>query len=246
MLDLTKMSLTALRELYELEHGLQQVQQADMLGRILEQDTLIMGKHGRGKSLSATGISYNIRELHERPVVVIGSKMGLKADLFGPYQHLNEMAFKAELEKLNVAESEEENAEQVLNTFKEQEIAIEYAVVVFDEARKLMNSRTPKDKLVNLVGDFVMQARHYHCTLLILVPAEDEIDKRVVRQMDWKGRCFLNPYTNICRVKLVQGLEVLNIPIDCNPTPEHVSYFDMYDSWTRLGYRKSSLVIKNI
>lgn len=250
-LDPERMSLEQLTELFELDMELQMSQQDDVLARIRESKTMITGKGGRGKTLSAVAIAYMMRERFHIPVIAIGSKMGLGQgaggpEAFGPFQNMDEQDFKEELERLNVAVSEEENADQVAKAFEKYGVSVLYSVLVFDEARKLLNSRRPQDKLVQLTGDFVMQARHYHCTTIILAPSEDEIDKRVVRQLDWKGRCYHNVYTDVCRVRLVQGLEVLTLDIDGADDTLHPAYYDMYNSWNLLGYRQSSLSINKM
>lgn len=251
LLNPEKMSIEQLQEMFALDVEMQQASQQDVLARIQESKTMITGKGGRGKTLSAVAIAYMLRERFGQPVIAIGSKMGLGrgaggSDAFGPFQNMDERDFKEELERLNVAASEEENAEQVAKAFEKYGVSILYSTLVFDEARKLLNSRRPQDKLVQLTGDFVMQARHYHCTTIILAPSEDEIDKRVVRQLDWKGRCYHNPYTDICRVRLTQGLEVLTLDIDGADNTLHPAYYDMYNSWTLLGYRQSSLSINRM
>lgn len=250
-LNYDSMSLEQLQELFTIEQEIRETKQGDVFQRLLENKILIQGKGGRGKTLSAIGIAWNLREKYDRPVIAIGSKMGLGKgsggpNAFGPFKNMDETQFKEELERMNVAASEEENAEQVVKAFEKYGVSILYATLVMDEARKLINSRRPMDKLVQLVGDFVMQARHYHCTTIILAPDESEIDKRVVKQLDWKGRCFHNPYNDVCRVRLVQGLEVVTIDLDAADDTLHPSYYSMYNSWTLLGYRPSSLAIKGI
>jgi hypothetical protein len=240
---LDTLSEEQLLELFEADLAIEHAKQQEDYSRLLEQAILIVGKKGRGKTLSAVDICYNLREDFDRPVICIGSKMGLNPETFGAFQNMDERAFRDEMERLNIAASEEENAEQVANAFKKYGVSVLYATLVFDEARKPLNSRRPGDKLVQLTGDFVMQSRHYHSTIVLLAPNEDEIDKRVVRQIDWKGRCFHNKYTDICRLRLVQGLEVINFDIDAVDESQHPRYYDMYNSWVMVGYRQTSLQI---
>lgn len=244
-LNVKRLNDKQLQELWELETLNRVRKTEDVMSRLLETCVMIMGKKGRGKTLSAVSIAYTLREAYQRQVVIVGAKAGLKP-AFGPSQYMDERAFRDELERMTVAASEEENAQQVASSFEKYGVSLLGATVIFDEARKLLNSRRAADKLVQLVGDYVMQSRHYHNTIIILAPGEDEIDKRVVRQVDWKGRCFHNKYSHICHVKLTQGLETLNLDIDGTDSSMHVPFYDMYDSWTMLGYRQTSLKINNM
>lgn len=245
-LNYRRMSDEQLRELFELERRANMRQQEDILAKLLETTIMIMGKKGRGKTLSGVALSYMLRERFDRPVVVVGSSMGM-TEAFGPHMRLDERAFRDELERMAVAASEEENAEQVANAFEKYGVSLLWAIILFDEARKLASSRRSSEKLVQLVGDYVMQSRHYHNTIIFLAPAEDEIDKRIVRQVEWKGRCFHNKYTNTCHTRLRQGLETLDLSINGKDASQgHAPFYDMYDSWTMLGYRQSSLMVNNM
>ena len=215
------------------------------LARLIEQAILIEGKKRRGKTLSAVGISWELRERFNRPVIAVGSKMSLNEN-FGPYTFMPESDFKAEMEKINIAANEEENAERVANMFEKYGIRILYATVVFDEAYKLFNVRTPMDKLTQLTGFFVAQSAHYHVTTIFLAPAREQIDRRIRTQLDWQGRVYHNKYTNIARVRLVQGIDVMTYDIDGASDAEHIPFYEMYDSWSLLGFRKASLNIKGM
>lgn len=216
----------------------------DEYARILEKKILIQGKGGRGKTLTAVHLGYELRERFGRPVICIGSKMGLKP-AFGDFKVMSEQDFRDELERLDVAAREEVNAEAVAAAFEKYGISILYATLVFDEAGKLFNSRRSSEKLVQLCDSFVAQARHYHCTSIFLAPHEDEVDKRIVRQMDWKGRVYHNDWTHVARCRLVQGIEVLTFDTYGEDGSKHVPFYEMYNSWNILGYRKSQLTIKN-
>ena len=172
--------------------------------------------------------------------------MGLKSDVFGPFQVMSEADFRDEMERINIAAGEEENAEQVVKAFDKYGISVLYSTIVFDEAYKLFEARRSADKLVQLVGYFMAQQRHYHVTTILCTPDEDMIDKRVIRQLDWKGRCFHNKYTDLCRARFVQGLEVLTLEIDGKDDTLHPAYYNMYNSWAMLGYRQSSLKINQM
>ncbi len=239
-----KLSLEQLDELFMLDTEMANQEQEDVIGRLLETSVDIIGKKGRGKTLTGVATAYQLRERFGRSVVCVGSKMGLN-DNFGPYQFMGEMDFRSEMEKISVAANEEENAEQVAKMFEKYGVSILYSTIVFDEAYKLFEARRSADKMVQLTGYFMAQQRHYHVTTIFMAPDEDMIDKRIIRQVDWKGRCFHNKYTDMCRARFVQGLEVLTLDIDGLDDTMHEAYYRMYDSWAMLGYRKQSLQIKD-
>lgn len=242
-IDFDTLGDRTLIELFNARLQVKEEQREDALSRLLEQATLIEAKKGRGKTLLAVGISWELRERFGCPVVAVGTTMGLKPE-FGPYKYMPAADFRDELERISTASNEEENAEKVMQAFEKYGISILHSTLVFDEARKLFNSRNPSDKLIQLAGDFIAQSRHYHVNTLILAPDRDEIDKRVRRQVDWLGRAYHNKYTHTAHTRLVQGLEVLPISVDGASDLEHVPFYDMYDSWTMLGFRKSSLNVK--
>ena len=244
-LDYRELSDLELLDLAQAYFTVEQQKREDTLARLVEQAILIEGKKGRGKTLTALAIAWWLRELFNRPVISVGSKMGIKPE-FGPHKVMNEMAFRDELNKLSIVANEEDNAENVARAFEKYGISILYSTLIFDEAYKLFNSRTPMDKLVQLFGMFVAQSRHYHVTILLLTPDRSMVDgKRVRPQMDWNGRVYHNKYTNKARLRLVAGIETMTIEVDGlnDPTPEN-NFYGMYDSWTLVGYRTSQLNIK--
>ena len=116
-------------------------------------------------------------------------------------------------------------------------ISIQNALLVFDEAYKFFDARTPSDKLVRVFGYFVAQSRHYKSSLFLISPNRDMIDKRVRRQIDWFGRCFTNQRTKVTTVRLTGGVESVRMRIN-GP-----SYWDMYDTHAILGFRAKHLNI---
>jgi len=244
-LDYDALSDSELLNLAQAYVKVEQQKREDTLARLVEQATLIEGKKGRGKTLTALAIAWWLRELFNRPVISVGSKMGIKPE-FGPHKVMNEMAFRDELNQLSIVANEEDNAENVARAFEKYGISILYSTLIFDEAYKLFNSRTPMDKLVQLFGFFIAQSRHYHVTILLLTPDRSMVDgKRVRPQMDWNSRVYHNKYTNKARLRLVAGIETMTIEVDGlrDPTPEN-NFYGMYDSWNVLGFRQQSLNIK--
>lgn len=244
-IDYDKMSEDALLACADIYDNLEEEKREDTLALLVEKAILIEGKKRRGKTLSAVGLSYELKERFGRPVVCVGSNMGLN-DSYGPFKFLSESEFRDEMERVDVASTQEENAEQVMKAFDKYGISIMYATVIFDEARKMLNNRRAMDKLVQLVGDYLMQSAHYHTTTLICAPSENEIDKRILRQLDWKGRVYHNRYTNTARLRLVSGIDVVTYDVCGTNDSEHPSFYSMYNSWAMLGFRKASLKVGNV
>lgn len=241
LLNYDELSDLQLVELLNATSHIEDERRTATFAELLEKAIFIEGKKRRGKTLMAVGISWWLRELHNRPVVAVGSKMGLY-DNFGPFMHMSEADFRDEMERIDLAANEEDNAEQVAKMFKKYGISILYATVVFDESYKLFNARRPMDKMNQLTANFVAQQAHYHVTSIFTAPSERQIDKNVTVQFDWKGRVYHNKFTDKARVRLVQGLDAITIEVDGlnDPTPDNPFYF-MYDSWAMLGFRKQTL-----
>lgn len=240
-----QMSDEALAEVFRCFVDLEEEEKEVALARLIETAILIEGKKRRGKTLTAIGISWEIRERFNREVIAVGSKMGLNEN-FGPFAYMPESDFRSEMEKIAVAANEEENAERVASMFEKYGVSILYKTVIFDESYKLFDARRSSDKLIQLFGYFVAQQSHYHVTTIMLAPTREMIDKRVRLQLDWQGRVYHNRYTNIARVRLISGIDVITYDIDGASDTEHVPFYDMYDSWNLLGFRKASLNIKNL
>lgn len=234
--DLTKRDL---ERLVQMKLMLADSKEEDALARLVETSTLLEGKKGRGKTLSAVAITYQLRERFNRHVISVGSKMGIKPE-FGDFESLTEIQFKDALVKIqDVVEADA--AEAVVSALRSKGVDLLYSTIVFDEAYKLFDCRTPSDKLVRVFGYFMAQQRHYHCTTLLLTPNREMIDKRVRQQLDWQGRCFHNRWTHKCTVRLVGGLETMTFTLSGVDNTYHTSYYEMYDSWNLVGYRRKHL-----
>ncbi len=244
-INVDQLSEEALLACMESFDNMEEERRESTLSLLVEKATLIEGKKRRGKTLSAVGIAYELRERFGRPVICIGSDLGLN-ESFGPFMFMNESQFRDEMERITAAADEEENAEAVMKAFSKYGISILYATLIFDEARKLLNNRRSQDKMIQLVGDYLMQSAHYHTTTLICAASEEEIDKRVLRQLDWKGRVYHNRYTNTARLRLVSGIDVITYDVCGADDSEHTPFYEMYSSWNMLGFRKASLKIKDL
>jgi len=244
-IDFDKMSLEGLLASVDSYDSIEEERREDTLSLLVEKAILIEGKKRRGKTLSAVGISYELRERFGRPVVCVGSNMGLNKS-FGPYQFMTEAIFRDEMERISIASTQEENAEQVMKAFEKYGISTMYATLIFDEARKMLNNRRAMDKMVQLTDDYLMQSAHYHTTTLICAPNENGIDKRILEQLDWKGRVYHNRYTNTARLRLVSGIDIITYDVCGADDSEHIPFYEMYNSWAMLGFRKASLKIKDL
>ena len=242
-IDLGELSKKDLEYLVNLKLMISDQKEEDALARLVEMSVLLEGKKGRGKTLTAVVICYQLRERFGRHVITVGSKMGLLPE-FGDYENLTEVQFKSALEKIQDVVDEEAGAEAVVKALRSKGVDLLYSTLAFDESYKLFDCRTPSDKLARLFGYFMAQQRHYHCTTLLLTPNRDMIDKRVRQQLDWQGRCFHNSWTHNCTVRLVGGLETMTFTLSGTDGVFHTPYYDMYDSWTLVGYRRKHLEIE--
>ena len=239
----TSEELLSILQVYDV---LQDKREEDALARLLETAILYEGKKGRGKTLTAVGQSYQLRERFGRHVVAVGSKMGLKPE-FGEHQDMSEREFKNALDTISEIsedeEAEKKGAEEVHKALLSRGVDLLYSTLVFDEAYKLFDA-SHRDKICRLFGYFVAQSRHYHCTIILCTPNRKMVDQRVTQQIDWWGRVFHNKWTDKCEVILTAGLETMTFSIDGVDDIYHLPYYEMYDSWTLLGFRKAHLSIE--
>ncbi|KKN33908.1 hypothetical protein LCGC14_0799010 [marine sediment metagenome] len=230
-----------------------------LLAHFWNQIVFLEGKKGKGKTLAAVAIVKQLRDLFGKHVVCIGSRLGL-TEAFGEHTFLDERRFIEELDKIRLISKDTDDAQvqtAVEGALASLGIDIMDATLVFDEAYKLFDARTPSDKLVRVFGYFMAQSRHYNITIVLVAPNRDMIDKRVRRQIDWFGRCSTtcrsvpNPETAkpMCvkrgcphrtTVRFIGGAERFKLTI-YGPT-----YWDLFDTWTRVGFRESHLRIGNL
>jgi len=244
--DLRVLNIQELIGILEVLDVVQDKKEEDALSRLLETAILLENKKGRGKTLTATGISYQLRERFGRHVVAVGSKMGLRPE-FGQYQNLNEREFKNALDIISEiaedADAEKKGAEEVHKALLARGVDLLYSTLVFDEAYKLFDA-SHRDRISRLFGYFVAQSRHYHCTIILCSPNRKMVDQRVTQQIDWWGRVFHNKWTDKCEVILTAGLETITFSVDGADDTYHLPYYEMYDSWALLGFRRAHLAIE--
>ena len=245
LLDVDQLSTEAILAALEIFDEVESERKEDALSQLREKTLLIEAKKRRGKTLTAMALAWEMRERFGQAVVVVGSNMGLKPE-FGPAQFMTEAEFRQELENIALVANEAENAEQVAKAFEKYGIKIYGATIIFDEARKLFNRRAPMDKLCQLFADYLMQSSHYHTTNILTAPEEQDIDRRVCKQIDWRGRVYHNKYTNIARCRFTQGVETIVYEVNGASSEEHAPFYSFYDSWALLGFRQRALSIKQI
>ena len=245
ILDIDELSTDAMLAILDIFDEVEEEEREDTLSQLREKTLLIEARKRRGKTLTAIALSWELRERFGQPVVVVGSNMGLKPE-FGPASFMSESEFRDELSNIALVASEAENAEQVTKAFEKYGIKIYGATVIFDEARKLFNRRAPMDKLCQLFSDYLMQSAHYHTTNILTAPEEQDIDRRVCKQIDWRGRVYHNKFTNIARCRFTAGVETIVYEVNGASTDEHGAFYTFYDSWALLGFRPRALTIKQI
>ena len=238
------------KEIFEAKYLRAQEKRMDILSRVVESCTMLEGKKGRGKTITGVALSYNLREAFNMPTICVGSRMGLIKDIYGPYEFIDEREFLDILENITAVSKftpEKQLGLAIDEALKSMGINILGANMVFDESYKLFDSRTPSDKLVRIFGYLIAQMRHYHLTVLLLTPHRDMVDKRVRRQVDNMGRCFFNKRREKCTVWLRGGGSTWKMSVNnIDQFGMRPNYYDMYDSWTLLGFRKKHLDIKEM
>jgi len=228
--DLTPEQIKLLRLRYK---------QAGVLQQLVRGVTLLEGKKGRGKTLAAVAIAYNLREFFDIKTIVVGTSLDLTSK-YGEFEFIDEKEFVSRLDTLTQVTkntSDEVVSSAVERVLADMGINLLDSMMIFDEAYKLFDSRSPSDKLVKLFGYFIAQSRHYKSTVLLLCPFRDMIDKRVRRQFDYYGRCFTNNKTHQTTVRISGGMESWKFKIN-GPT-----YWDMYDTHSIPGFRAKHLQI---
>jgi len=214
--------------------------QAEVLGNLQRSVTLLEGKKGRGKTIAGVAVAYQLKELFGIPTVVVGTSMDLVRKTYGDFTFLDEKEFINHLDKLTtVTKNTDEDTvrDAIEETLLTMGVSVTNSCMVFDEAYKFFDSRTPSDKLVRVFGYFIAQSRHYKCTVMLLCPFRDMIDKRVRRQVDYYGRCFTSNKTKITTVRLSGGMDSWKLKI-FGP-----NYWDMYDTHALVGFRAKHLLI---
>ncbi len=205
---------------------------------LLRQRTLLEGVAGSGKSLAGVALMKMLKELCGMDIVVIGSKMDLN-EHFGNYTFLDEKEFienLAKITEIGKSTSEQQLGNAVEMLLQQEGVSIMNTCLVFDEAYKLFDARTPSDKLVRVFGYFIAQSRHYKSTIILMSPDRKDLDRRIRRQINWFGQCTTR--NNKTTVVLRDGRESYLLKI------HGPNYWHMYDTHALVGFRTKHLAIR--
>jgi hypothetical protein len=205
---------------------------------LIYKKTLLEGASGTGKSLAGVALMKMMKELMGMDIVVVGSRMDLNKH-FGEHIYLDEKQFIDNLAKISDIgkdTTEDQIGDAIDLVLREQGVEISDSLLVFDEAYKLFDARTPSDKLVRVFGYFIAQARHYRSTVLLMAPDRRDLDMRIRRQINWFGQCSTRGYKT--NVVLRDGRESYLLRI------HGPNYWYMYDTHALVGFRTKHLDIK--
>jgi hypothetical protein len=214
-----------------------------VLSRLLDHITCFEGKHGKGKSLSLVAVSYNMRELFGKHIVVVESSMGLKP-AYGEYSFLSARKLVEQLKVISKASSngvQDLTPDELDNVMRKQGVNLYNAIVIFDEANKLFEVGRWNDPLVLLVSYLVQQMAHYRMTILIGTPRRMDLTPRVREQVDYWARPVFDELEQVVRVGFYRLSEVKLMKL----TIDAARYYEMYDRWNMLGFRGKSLNMKD-
>ncbi len=198
--------------------------------------TLFEGKKGSGKTTAAVALAHKLKELFDLPTVC---DFPLK-EAYGEYSHIDIPNFVDDLRIVAEATKGDRKdvAERAVDLlFAKRYPKIEGSCVVLDEAYKYLDSRTPADRVVRLFGYWISQIRHFKCSLILIVPHVDMIDKRVARQVDRIARC----YTDERRSKVVTLINDITRTKPLRITIDAEKYWEMFDSWVLTPFRTKHL-----
>lgn len=238
-----KMTTRQIHQALELLLGVEEEEHRKDLNEIFEKKIMITGQGGRGKTSGAVCIAYDLKEETNRPVIAVGTKVGLIPETFGEFKEISTEDFIDQLKRINAAtgsSAEMENAQQVYDVMKAHGVDLYGAIVIFDEAVELFNSAR-RDKLVLVTTAFFAKARHFYITPIILAPSENEIDIRVRDQVQWKGTCFYHEYKEKLFVHLKCGMRNITFEWNMEEAILKPSYHSMFRTRNPISFRPSSL-----
>lgn len=217
----------------------EEVSEALFFLEFLQSLIVIEGKKGSGKTLLSIALATKFKEYFNKKVIL---DFRPKPE-FGESGYMDEIKFMEELNKVTdiaKATPQEDVNLGVEWSLKKLGLDIENAVIVFDEAYRYFDCRTPADKLVRVFGYFVAQMRHYHITMILLCPNKRYLDRRVRDQMDFLGKVAFNQRTLVAHSRFlsyttgeVKALKVYG-----------PNYFDLYDSWSPIAMRRKVLDLR--
>lgn len=244
LLDPNKMTLRQLQEWFELTLGAEEEDHINNLEQIVGKKVLVHGKGGSGKTTAGICIAYDIREYFGRPVVIVGTRMGVVKEFFGDASEIHEEEFIDQLGRINQAVGKDTD---ISDPVLIERLLVEHGVYLFgttiliDEGLNLFDRQKYSDPMNQVATDFTTKSRHFHNTLVIFMPREEDMNPRALDQMNWKGGCFYNEYTQLVKVHLVQGQTNLHLEWDTEEEIVHAKYHDMFVSHNVVGFRATKL-----
>lgn len=210
---------------------------ADKLGKLLNGFTFLFGPMGRGKTVSAVGISRQIRELFGIPIVAIGTDLGFSED-FGAYSFIDREGFVQECVKLNEMAKQltasgltGQASEDFIDAFViEHRVLLYNAVLIIDELQNFASARDGNGRVARVFQEFIGVMRHYRCTLLGMAPRFHDVDVKFRIQAKWMAKPDIDTSTGWCDLRFQGagghfGLR-LYVP----------DYAPMYNSWQPVGF----------
>ncbi len=225
-----------------LTKAAQREQMGAKLSNFLNGFNFLYGSMGRGKTASAVGISYWLRELYGLPVVAIGTDFGFSPD-FGPYTFIDREGFVRECVKLNQMASElskasliGEEADRFVSDFvAEHDLLLYGATLLIDELQNFASARDGNGRVARVFQEFIGVMRHYRCTLFGMAPRFNDVDVKFRIQAKWFARPEIDTKTGWCDLRFTGsgghfGLR-LYVP----------DYAPMYNSWQPISFDSKRL-----
>lgn len=244
LLDPTKMTLRQLQEMLELELDSEEDEHYNNLEQLLDKKTLIWGKGGSGKTTVGICIGHDIRERWNRPVIIVGTRMGVIREKFGEVREIDELEFLDQLTRINKAvgkDTDITNPEQTQALLMSHGVYLFGATILVDEGLNLVDRRRYSDPVNQVVVDFSTKSRHFFITFVVFVPREEDVDPRALDQFNWKGSCFYNEYTELVKLHLLHGATNLHLEWDTEDDLLHAKVHDMFSTHNVVGFRGTKL-----
>jgi hypothetical protein len=206
----------------------------EKIEQLLERSTLITGIVGQGTTSAAVCLAYDIKQKTNRPVITIGMHLGLKADVFGEFQELDEAAFVDQLKKMTDVANKSSgvsHGEEAYKLLKQNGVDIYGATLIFGDALEFFDRRKWQSKLNVLSAKFMSVYRHYRVTPILIAPEQDDLDPRVLRLMFWKGPCFYNCSAKTTKLRVADYAGIIDFTLtwDMEKEPPCHSMFESYN-----------------
>lgn len=194
--------------------------------------SVLVGQMGTGKTTSAIYLAHWMRDLFDLPVIQIGTNMGLTPE-FGPFEFMSKEGFIKQLILMSeiageVAEKglvREEAEAYVMDAKKTRGLKLYKAILLVDEFQNYCDARHPHSRINKATYGFVDMMRHYHCTMIGMVPAARKIDINLREQVRWICKPDFDPQTKWYTLRFRGPQGKLNVKLYAPDA------WKMYDSW---------------